>query len=377
MFKATFKITAIAVAAVVLAASSVFAAEVSTFAGTGIQDEADNEYARFNMPMGIATGQDGRLFVADTFNNMIRVIDAEDGVVSLNNPPPTLDPWGLPIGGHVDRYLENAMFSHPSGFSLGLHGWLFTADTRNNAIRVIIGNRVYTMAGMVAGFEDGYRFSARFSSPSAVAVSPDGSIYVADTGNHAIRRISMCGNVVTVAGFSGEHGYENGSADKALFDSPMGLAFSDDGRLFIADTGNNVIRVMYDGYVSTYAGLRFTTEREGDFGDFRLLPVGALYDGTVDEALFNRPMGLAFYEDILFVADSGSHAIRAVVDGRVITIAGTGWLGREDGRLDAASFHTPKGLYVYGELLLVADMGNSLIRSISLAAAIERILDAE
>ena len=346
-------------------------AEVGTLAGTGSHGAYDGMEAQFNLPMGIGSSPDGHVLVADTLNSLIRAIDWDGEVSSLSLHFSELDMSGFPVGGHRDREIEDAFFNRPSGFAEGLHGWIFVADTHNHAVRVIIGDRVYTMAGgFDAGLEDGAGQEARFRYPSAVAACPDGNIYVADTGNHVIRRIDPVGNVTTVAGVAGEYGYGNGPLETALFDSPMGLAFCSDGRLFVADTGNNVIRVIEGGHVSTFAGNRVTAEDE-DLGEWAEAAVGGFYDAAGTEALFNRPMGLAFWEGVLFVADSGNHSIRAVVDDGVMTVAGTGYPGHMDGGFAEAMFFLPSGLYVFGEELLVADTGNNMVRSLDLTAFLD------
>ena len=344
-------------------------AEVETLAGTGSHGADDGMAAQFNLPMGIGSTPYGHVLVADTFNSLIRAIDEYGAVSSLNFHFPELDAGGFPIGGHNDREFETALFNRPSGFAEGFHGWIFVADTNNHAIRVIIGDRVYTIAGGGgSGFEDALRLYARLSYPTAVAACPDGFIYIADTGNHVIRRIDQAGYVTTVAGVAGTYGYNNGSLDAALFDSPMGLAFCYGGRLFVADTGNNVIRVIEDGSVSTFAGIRLMDEDDG-FGEWAEAAIGGFVDGTNQAALFNRPMGLAFSGGVLFIADSGNHRIRAIVDdAETITVAGTGYPGHADGGFGEAMFFLPSGLYVFGDVLLVADTGNNMIRSLDLIA---------
>ena len=343
--------------------------EVRTLAGTGSHGSDDGMEAQFNLPMGVGSSPSGEILVADTFNSLIRAIDGDGAVGSLNTHFPEFDSGGFPIGGRFDGEFEQAFFNRPTGFAQGLHGWVFVADSGNHTVRVLIGDRAFTMAGALGeGFADGARLEAMFSFPTAVAVCPEGNVYVADTGNHAIRRIDHEGNVTTVAGTAGVYGFQDGEAGTALFDSPKGLAFGDDGRLFIADTGNHLIRVLEDGIVNTFAGIWMRFEDEGS-GEWSAYPEGGFFDGDVYGALFNRPMGLAYRDGLLFVADSGNHSIRAVVDGvEVVTVAGTGFPGNADGDLSDATFFLPGGVYVFGEMLLVADTGNNMIRSIDLTA---------
>ena len=148
----------------------------------------------------------------------------------------------------------------------------------------------------------------------------------------------------------------------------MGLAFCDSGRLFIADTGNHVIRVLYDGDVSTFAGSRLVLDEE-DYDEWGEAPVGGFADGEASGALFNRPMGLVFLGDVLLVADSGNHRIRAVTnDYEVLTVTGSGYPGHMDGYIEYAAFYLPSGLYVSGYVLLVADTGNNMVRTVDLSA---------
>ena len=144
----------------------------------------------------------------------------------------------------------------------------------------------------------------------------------------------------------------------------MGIAVDDGGVLFIADTGNHLIRRLEDGTVSTFAGdSNFTAARDDGEGSW----LGGFADGTGQDALFNQPMGLAIWNDVLLVADSLNHSIRAVnMDGEVRTLAGTGYSDHRDGYFGEAAFHFPSGLSVLGGYLFVADTGNNMIRVINL-----------
>ena len=344
--------------------------DVETFAGIGSHGSDDGEMAQFNMPLGIIEVE-GRIMVADTFNSMLRAVDPNGSVESLSRIFPLRDEIGFPFGGHIDRVKIEALFNHPTDFARGRNDWIFVADSQNNAIRVIVEGSVYTMAGGFGeGFADGDRQAVRFNRPFAVAVSPRGLIYVADTGNHVIRQIDLEGNVTTVAGVPGVYGYQNGAQEEAMFDSPMGLVFDQAGRLLVADTGNHVIRILYEGQVSTFAGTRQVLPGDGQ-GYWLDDPIGGFLDGDVELARFNRPMGMAVSGDTVFVADSGNHALRVISYHQVFTVSGTGLPGHVDGDLASAMFYMPGGLYISGDALFVADSGNNVIRRVSLNAVFD------
>ena len=344
---------------------------IYTIVGTGVHG-AEIYPAQFNMPLSVAVSAGGGvIFVADTYNNVIRELPL---IPALHQPrvpvlagyvePP--GPDGFPMGFFRNCILELSRFHRPSSIAVNQQGWIFVADTYNHAIRVIIDRWVYTVAGGASqGFADGNRFNARFSYPGAIALCPLGNIYVADTGNHAIRRIDIFGNVTTVAGRPGVHGYASGQAFASLFNSPMGLAVSPTGRLYIADTGNHVIRVLEGGVVGTFAGTRQL--QAGILDDWFGLPVGGFADGRRDLAVFNNPIGLAIWNDMLIIADSSNHMIRGInANGFVFTIAGTGHAGYSGQNLRDATFHFPSGVFVFENTLLIADTGNNMIRAINL-----------
>ena len=353
--------------------------EVETVAGSGSHGHWDGGLARFNMPMALAGDGKGGLIVADTFNNLIRAIDAYRDVQTLAGSIRFIGFDNFPHGAYLDGGLETAGFSRPRGIAVNPDGWVFIADSGNHAIRVIVGGEVFTFAGgLGAGHADGDANTARFNSPSALAVCPEGYVYVADTGNHAIRRVSPIGVTETIAGMPGSYGYMNGANLSALFDSPMGIALSGSGRIYVSDTGNHAIRVISgisgtaSGRVDTFAGRRAFLESGGSGSsihpdEWDAAPAGGFEDGASDRAMFNSPKGLSFWGDMLIVADSSNHSIRIISpDGEARTLAGTGYPDYIGGAIEAAAFHFPSGVYVFEDRLFIADMGNNKIRSLSL-----------
>ncbi|MBW8807260.1 MAG: gluconolaconase [Lysobacter sp.] len=231
-------------------------------------------------------------------------------------PAPTPFGWNAQlelIAGDGVRGLRNATaaqarFADPYGLARSGNGTLYVADAGdNNLIRLIRADgRVATVAGSIEGFADGAGTKAAFNTPSGLTIDNLGNLYVADTGNHAIRKISPQGVVSTLAG-TGVAGYRDGAGAQAQFNGPIGVAVSQAGRVFVADTYNDRIRVIEpDGTVSTLAG----GERPGDS------------DGAAAIARFDTPTALEIdAQGIVWVADTRNHAIRRVEpDGDVSTL---------------------------------------------------------
>ena len=335
---------------------------VYTIAGIGSSGMQDGLVASFHMPMGLLVLPGGEIIVADTYNNLLRRIDAEGVTETFAGAVFEF----FPLGAHLDRELGEAGFHRPAGLAVCRHGRIYIADSANSSIRAVIGDRVYTLVSWgEAGFADGPRGTARMNSPLAVTVGPSGYVYVADTLNHVVRRVSPTGHTTTIAGTPGEYGYENGSANAALFDSPAGIAVATDGRIFVADTGNHVIRVIEHDMVRTFAG-SFTFE-EQDEGDMEAVAIGGFGDGEAVHALLNHPRGLALWGENLIVADSANHSIRLISpEGYVTTLAGTGMPGYLAEPRQPALFAFPTDVFVFEDRLYVADAGNNKIRMIPL-----------
>ena len=346
----------------------------------------------FNMPMRVFSGNDGTLYVVDTFNNMIHKIDSYGDVVQfagdivMLDDTPLLDSSHFPMGFHHDGSLENALFNRPVDAVIDAYGNIFIADHSNHAIRVIDTSAVFnndsdinryvtsvfTLAGgNGAGYLNGFGLETMFHYPSALALDSAGNLYVADTGNSAIRRIDVNGYVTTVAGLGGEYGYRNGNAGESLFHHPRGIVVNENGIIFVADTGNHLIRIIDGNAVRTLAGMyrlpfpRLMLGRH--LRGVTNYPLGGFADSEYGKyAMFGAPIGLTLWNDVLIVADSLNHAIRAILPtGEVITIAGTGYSGYANGSLHESMFFNPQGVYIFGDELIIVDTGNNLIRRIT------------
>ena len=248
--------------------------------------------------------------------------------------------------GVLDGAAPASRFSDPYGVAIGPRGAIYVADGGEaNRIRVVRPDgAVSTLAGGKEGFVDGLGAAAAFNTPSAIALDHLGNLYVADTGNHAIRRIAPGGAVTTLAG-NGSPGYVDGIGRAAQFNGPVGIAVDDAGIVYVADTYNDRIRrIAPDGTVTTLAG----TGKPN------------LFDGPGTAAAFDTPSALAVDHDgNLYIADTGNNAVRRLrPDGTVDTLA----LPPEAERRPA--LRRPVGLAVTrnGYLYIVASAGGRILQ---------------
>ncbi|MDR1663746.1 MAG: hypothetical protein LBR83_02355 [Clostridiales bacterium] len=335
-------------------------AAVTLLAGMGSHGAVDGFVsARFNLPMGL-TGDGERLYIADTYNNLIRTADAEGEIGTLAGSVLGMDAYRFPKGDYKDGLIRMALLNRPVGLAADGQGQLFIADSENHVIRVIGKSKIATYSGKEAGHMDGTLKEARFNSPSALSFDKSGNLYVADTLNHCIRKISSEGDVTTIAGMPGQLGNLDGDGAEARFNCPSGIAVSEDGgRVYVSDSGNHCIRVIENGSVFTLTGVTAKTDEDGS-------PLGGFADGPAAEALFNLPRGLTLADGMLIVADSGNHRIRAIADGEVITLAGTGEPGAVNGEALSASFNMPSDVYAQNGVLYITDTVNNQIRQMPL-----------
>jgi sugar lactone lactonase YvrE len=223
---------------------------VSTLAGSGSFGFADGAgaAAQFNYPYGVAVDGEGSITIADYGNHRVRKITPEGTVSTLA---------GSGIAGFADGAGATAEFNYPTGVAVDGEGSIIIADYSNHRVRKITPDgTVSTLAGSgIAGFADGAGAASQFSSPIGVAVDGEGSIIIADSGNHRVRKITPDGTVSTLAG-SGSAGFADGAGAAAQFSSPIGVAVDDEGSIIIADYNNKRVRkITPDGTVSTlFAG---------------------------------------------------------------------------------------------------------------------------
>jgi len=248
------------------------------------------------------------------------------------------------VDGLRDGPAAQARWSDPWGIAVDAHGVLYVADAgdSNRIRRIAADGVVSTVAGGREGFADGVGTAAAFNTPSGLALDNAGNLYVADTGNHAIRKITPQGVVTTFAG-TGTAGYRDGAAAQAQFDAPIGVAVDNAGKVYVADTYNDRIRVIgLDGVVSTLAG-----SNAPGYGD-----------GVGSEASFDTPCAVAVDKSgTVWVADTGNGAIRRVArDGKVDTFARATTLG------DKVLLRRPLSLALtHDDYLYVGDMAHGMV----------------
>jgi sugar lactone lactonase YvrE len=303
-------------------------ANITRLAGDGsprVRDANPSTQAAFSDPFGVAVATDGTIYVADAGeSNRIRKITPDGTVATLAGGSE----------GFADGLTTSASFNTPSGLAIDVGGNLYVADTGNNRIRKITPEgHVSTVAGNgTAGYLDGPASQAQFNGPIGIAADARGNIYVADAYNDRIRLIANDGQVSTVAG-KGTPGYVDGDRNAALFDTPCGIVASNDGTLIVADTGNDRLRkITPDGNVTT-------------------LPHQDL----------SNPIGLALsHDNFLYITElDRSRIVQIAPDGTLSIVAGDG----------SERFNQPTGITLGPHSnqpaeLYVADSGNYLIRKL-------------
>jgi RHS repeat-associated protein len=305
---------------------------ISTAAGGNMRDGVSSTSASLYYPSGVAVDALGDLYIADTQNHRIRKVS--QGIIT------TVAGNGGPGFSGDGGDATAASLSSPSGVAVDALGDLYIADTYNHRIRKVSQGIITTVADSL-------------SSPSGVAVDASGDIYIADTWNHRIRKVSQ-GIITTVAG-NGESGFsgDGGDATAASLSSPSGVAVDALGDLYIADTYNHRIRKVSQGIITTVAG-------NGDYGF-------SGDGGDATAASLYYPSGVAVdASGDLYIADTQNHRIRKVSQGIITTVAGNGGPGfsGDGGDATAASLSSPFGVAFDSFCsLYIADTQNNRIRA--------------
>jgi len=305
---------------------------VTTLAGTTTHGSANGTgtAASFYQPQGIAVDSSGNVYVGDSFNHLVRKITPSGVVTTLA---------GSGVQGSANGTGTAASFKYPGGIAVDSSGTLFVADTNNHQIRKITpAGVVTTLAGSgLQGSANGTGIAASFYQPTYLALDPSGNLYVSDTSNHLIRKVTPAGVVTTVAG-SGVQGSANGTGTSASFYQPKGIAVDFLGNVYVADSSNHLIRkIAPGGVVTTLAG-------SSSYGSA---------NGVGTAASFYFPQDLAVdFSGNVYVADGSNRMIRKITSTGVVTTL-------------TASLSYPRAIAVDGSrTLYVADGGNHLILKI-------------
>lgn len=319
---------------------------VTTLAGSGSNGSvnATGTLASFNAPQGVAVDASGNVYVADYANSKIRKITSSGVVTTLAGSGST---------GSVDATGSAASFNFPKGVAVDSSGNVFVADTTNHKIRKITAAGVVTtMAGSgTLGSTDATGIAASFNYPADVAVDTAGNVYVADTENHRIRKITSAGVVTTFVG-SGSQGSADATGTAATFSYPSGVAVDSAGNVYVSDTANHKIRKITPGAVVT------TLAGSGLQGSA---------DGPGATATISSPMNLSVDSSgNIYVSSMTVHKIRKITStGNVSTLAGSGAVGSIDATGTSATFYNPIGCAVGTTgIVYIGDNSTNKIRKI-------------
>ena len=302
---------------------------VYTLAGTGGYGSTDGpaSSARFNNPLGAVVDADFNVYIADEYNNAIRLITP---------------------AGQVSKFASSPM-SRPQGITIDVSGNFYVTDTASKVYKINPSAVVVLLAGSDAGFADGQGTNAKFSSPQGIDVDSSGNVYVADNGNHRIRKITAEGLVSTLIG-TGATTNINGPATSATLSQPTGVVVDSAGSVIFSSYNSMLIRKLSGGVVTTLAG--------GATG---------FANGQGTNAKFSSPNGLSADSlDNIYVADYSNYRVRKITPtGFVTTVAGTGAPGAVNGAGTIATFSLVQDVAVDRMFnLYIPDLANYLIRKI-------------
>jgi sugar lactone lactonase YvrE len=337
---------------------------IQTIAGTGTVsgysgDGGQASNAQLNFPARVDVDQSGRIYICETSNHAIRMVDTT-GIITTVAGTGTVSGYSGD-GGQA----SNAQLNGPRGVSVDQSGRIYIADWRNHAIRKVDTTGIITTVagtgtGTVSGYsgDGGQASSAKLFNPYGVSVDQSGRIYIVDTGNHAVRMVDTTGIISTVAGTGTVSGFsgDGGQASSAKLFRPIGSSVDQSGRIYVADYGNHAIRMVdTTGIITTVAGTGTVSGYSGD-------------GGQASSAKLFRPYGV--YVDQsgrIYIADTLNQAIRMIdTTGIITTVAGTatvsGFSG-DGGQALSAKLHRPEGVSVdQSGRIYIADTQNDAIR---------------
>jgi uncharacterized protein (TIGR03437 family) len=326
---------------------------ISTVAGTGVAgyygDGGPATNATLNQPYGMAPDAAGNLYIADDFNNRIRK-------VAVNGTITTLAGTGAAGFGGDGGPATRALLFNPIRVSFDAAGNLYIADSGNNRVRKVTpSGTISTVAGSSQGYsgDGGPATSALLYGPVDAVPDVAGNLFIVDQGNNVVRKIDTSGIITTVAG-NGTPGYsgDGHAATAASLNGPTGVAVDASGDLFISDRGNNRIRKVSNGIITTVAGNGIA----GYTGD----------SGISTSAELNAPVGISLdAAGNLYIAEVLNNRIRVLLtNGTIWTVAGNGSAGYsgDGGTATSAALNNPRSVSTFAGLVYIADTLNSTIR---------------
>jgi uncharacterized protein (TIGR03437 family) len=332
---------------------------ISTFAGNGTLSYSGDGgaaiQAQLNTPQGVAADAAGNLYIADTLNNVVRKVSANGTISNFAGN-------GSAGNSGDGSAATKAQLNGPQGLAVDASGNVFIADTLNAKVRKVSASGVIsTVAGNGTpgyGGDGSGAGSAQLNLPIGVAVDSSGNLYIADFGNSRVREVSASGVIRTVAG-NGANGYsgDGGPAGNAQLNGPQGVAVDTAGNLYIADTENNLIREVTGGLISTVAGNGIA----GYSGD----------GGAATGAQVGNPVGVAVdAADNIYTVDASNRVRQVYPNGLIATVAGNGSLGYsgDGGLATQAQLNTPSAIALgTNGNLYVADTANNAVRLLQYA----------
>lgn len=329
---------------------------ISTIAGSGIRgfsgDGGPATRAQLAFPDGVVVDRDGNVYIGDYASHRVRKVDPNGTITTVAGAGP-----GYPGDGDL---ATQAFLSFPKYAVLDKNGILYIADTANHRIRrVDRDGEITTIAGTgTGGFsgDGGFAVNAQLNEPYGVILDSAGNIYIADTANHRVRKVTLDGKIATISGTGADSSSsDNGPAAGADVRFPIGLAIGDDGSLYVAGSSDRIRRIDPAGIITTVAG----SGTRGASGD----------GGPAGQAQFAAPGQICFDRlGNLYIVDSLNNRIRKIdPSGTITTVAGTGARGflGNGGPARDAELNTPEGVAVDDAgNLYIADAGNNRVRKV-------------
>ena len=322
---------------------------------TRVNNESADLDDQFLQLAGVIQDQGGTLYLSDQKKHLIYRIGPDSKVETMIDYSNEVDEFNQPIGGFKNGPLKQAQFNSPNGLAIDANNNLYIADSGNGMVRKL------TQTGEVETIVDG------LSYPFDLVINESDELFISDALSHQIYRLMPDGRLDIFAGggYLEEDGYligayQDDQGEAAQFNEPSGLALTPSGNLLVADTGNQRIRMIEpDGTVSTVAG-------SGDvFIPGTPYVNGGYHDGLVEEAQFNFPKSIvALSDDEFIVSDTYNHALRLIQNGEVTTLAGTGDIGYLEGDQSVARFYNPTALIHADDRLIIIDQYNHAIREV-------------